>query len=171
MRAEHATQRAEESLKAYGLASRENYDRVLQRATFGEPVLVQRLDLPDTFYYIVPARVAERAPLAVVIDAKNGLYLQSSVGHSDQGSVFTISKPRRRGAVDHRNGCRTARSARSHPGTRRSRLPLSDAGVEAVPQIVVAALPVSLFTVGSERIYVRSDGAIFTTLHYLERGI
>jgi hypothetical protein len=31
--------------------------------------------------------------------------------------------------------------------------------------------PCHLFTVGSERIYVRSDGAIFTALHYLERGI
>jgi hypothetical protein len=31
--------------------------------------------------------------------------------------------------------------------------------------------PFHLFTVGSERIYVRSDGAIFTALNYLDRGI
>jgi len=28
-----------------------------------------------------------------------------------------------------------------------------------------------MFTVGGEHIYVRSDGAIFTHLHYLDRGI
>jgi len=31
--------------------------------------------------------------------------------------------------------------------------------------------PFHMFTVGGEHIYVRSDGAIFTHLHYLDRGI
>ena len=61
VRGERATQRAEESLKAYGLVARENYVRVLQRATFGEPVLVQRLDLPDRCY-----RCKERLVPAII---------------------------------------------------------------------------------------------------------
>jgi hypothetical protein len=171
VRGERATQRAEESLKAYGLVARENYGRVLERARFGEPVLVQRLDLPDTFYYIVPARVAGRAPLAVLIDAKNGLYLQSSVDNSNEGSVFTIRS--------------RAEVARSIIGTvvelpdRRGRIPVRDEAVCHYPTLVwrpcreslSPLYPFHLFTVGSERIYVRSDGAIFTALHYLERGI
>jgi hypothetical protein len=171
LRAEQAVRRAGESLDAYGLSAREGYDRVLHSATFGEPVLVQRLDLPDTFYYIVPARAAGRAPLAVVVDAKNGLYLQSAVTGHSEGSVFAI-------------GSRTD-VTRSVIGTvvelpdRRGRIPIREGAVCPYPTLVwrpcreslSPLYPFHMFTVGDERLYVRSDGAIFTALHPGERGL
>lgn len=168
---EQATRRAQESLRAYGLASREGYDRILQSATFGEPVLVQRLDLPDTFYYIVPARAAERAPLAVVVDAKNGLYLQSAVNGSREGSVFAIGN---RAEV-----ARTLINRVVELPERKGRIRVRQEAICHYPTLVwrpcreslSPLYPFHMFTVGGERIYVRSDGAIFTDLHYLDRGI
>jgi hypothetical protein len=171
LQGEHAARRAEESLKAYGLAAREGYERVLRRARFGEAVLVQRLDLPDTFYYVVPVGAGEHFPLAVLVDAKTGLYLQSAVHRSEEHSVFSIRS--------------RAEVARSIVGSvvelpdRRGRLPVREEAICHYPTLVwkpcreslSPLYPFHLFTIGAERIYVRSDGAIFTALHDMERGI
>jgi hypothetical protein len=168
---EQAARRAEEGLNAYGLAEREHYSRILKRAKFGEPVLVQRLDLPDTFYYIVPVGVSGRVPLAVAIDAKNGLYLQSAVHTGLEGNLFTlrsnkdVAKSILGSIVELPNG--------------EGRIPIRPEAVCQFPTLVWKPCkeslspfyPFHLFTVGSERIYVRSDGAIFNQLHDTDRGI
>jgi hypothetical protein len=168
---EQAARRAEEGLNAYGLAEREHYSQILKRAKFGEPVLVQRLDLPDTFYYIVPVGVSGRVPLAVAIDAKNGLYLQSAVHTGLEGNLFTlrsnkdVAKSILGSIVELPNG--------------EGRIPIRPEAVCQFPTLVWKPCkeslspfyPFHLFTVGSERIYVRSDGAIFNQLHDTDRGI
>jgi hypothetical protein len=163
--------RAEESLKAYGLTERSEYRHALGRATFQKPLLVQRLDMPDTFYHIAPATEGEHTPLAVAVDAKTGIYLQSAVHTNAKGSVFmhlptkeleellmghTIELPNLRG-----------------------RIPIREEALCQYPSLVWKPCreslspfyPFYMFTIGSERIYVRTDGAIFTELHDTERGI
>ena len=57
-------------------------------------MLVQRLDRPDSYYYVVPATEAENVPLAVLVNARTGEYLQSAVQRSDRGSIFKSPIPK-----------------------------------------------------------------------------
>src|SRR5262249_61804302 len=73
-----AGRRALEGLKRYGLFERESWKRVLGNADPGEPVLVQRLDHLDRFYYIVPMQRSQRRVGAFVsVDARYGTYNQA----------------------------------------------------------------------------------------------
>lgn len=171
LHSEQVVRRAEQGLKAYGLAEREPYGRVLTRAKFEEPILVQRLDLPDTFYYIVPVRESERVPLAVAIDAKTGLYLQSAVHTGRKGSLFTLRSQK--------DVAKSILGSTVELPNWRGRIPIRAEAFCQFPTLVWKPCreslspfyPFHLFTVGSERIYVRSDGAIFTELHVTDRGI
>ncbi|HEX4578321.1 MAG TPA: hypothetical protein VH117_13275 [Edaphobacter sp.] len=171
LRAAQATARAEESLKAYGLATRENYSRALDRAKFGEGVLVQRLDLPDTFYWIVPATEGSFNTLAVAVDAKSGLYMQSAVHANPEGNLLQFGS--------------TEEVAKSIIGkvvelpNGGVRIPVRREALCQYPRLVWMPCreslspfyPFHMFTIGSERIYVRTDGAIFTSLRTGDRGI
>ena len=90
-----ATARTEESLKAYGLATRDHYSQALGHTKFGEAVLVQRLDLPDTFYWIVLATEGSFNTLAVAVDAKSGLYMSLGRARRPGGSPTGSGPPRR----------------------------------------------------------------------------
>jgi hypothetical protein len=170
LRSERVVTRAKEALKAYALTTRETYRGIMERASFETPVLVQRLDLPDTFYYIVPARAGENVPLAVAIDAKNGVYLQSAV-HAAGGNVITLKS---RGAA-----AELVLGSTVELPNRGGRVPVRAEAVCHYPTLVWRPCreslspfyPFHLFNIGSERIYVRTDGAIFTQLHYTDRGI
>jgi hypothetical protein len=168
---EHVIQRAEAGLKAYGLAEREEYSQVLTRSKFGEPVLVLRLDLPDTFYYIVPVGKSERVSLAVAVDAKTGVYLQSAVHTEREGNLFTLSSPK--------EVAKSILGSTVELPNWGGRVPVRPEAVCQFPTLVWKPCresfspfyPFYLFTIGSERIYVRTDGAIFTELHDTDRGI
>lgn len=49
----------------------------LGSGSLGEPDLVERLDLPDTYYYIVPISVGSRQTARVGVDAKTGEFLEA----------------------------------------------------------------------------------------------
>jgi hypothetical protein len=51
-------------------------------------VLVQWLDLPDTFYWIDPATEGSFNTLAVAVDAKSGLYMQSAVHANPESNLL-----------------------------------------------------------------------------------
>jgi hypothetical protein len=167
---EHAAQRAHEALRAYGLAERPAYEKVLGRALTGEPVLVQRLDLPDSFYWITPMRAGDETPLAVLIDARSGLYMQSAV-HTGEGSVFRM-RPR-------------AQVMKTLVGTVvelpawRGRVAVREEAICPYPTLVwkpcreslSPLYPFHMFTIGADRIYVRVDGAVFTSLTEGGRGL
>lgn len=167
-----AVERAQRSLEAYGLAERASYRDVLRRADFGQkPSLVQRLDRPDTFYYVVPAGNGETNPFAVIVDAKTGEYLQSAIHTEKFGSVFQL---RERDEVAER----VIGSVVELPD-RKGRIRVRPEATCHYPTLVWKPCreslspyyPFHLFTVGNDRIYVRSDGAIFTELHDNDHGI
>jgi hypothetical protein len=168
---ETVIRRAEESLKAYGLSERDSYNRLLNQAKAGNPVLVQRLDLPDTFYYIVPMVEGERIPVAVAIDAKYGLYLQSAVHTAAEGSLFVLRSQK--------EVAKSILGSTVELPNWEGSIPIRPEAVCQFPTLVWRPCRESLspfysfhlFTVGSQRIYVRTDGAIFTELHYMDRGI
>jgi hypothetical protein len=74
------------------LLQRDNYARAVKVCQATEPLLVQRLDLSDTFYYIVPyVQSGGAISLVVAVDARTGVYRQSAVRSAGQGSIVTFN--------------------------------------------------------------------------------
>lgn len=165
-----AAMQAQTGLESYGLVRRPAI-RELSSAKPGEPVLVQRLDRPDEFYFIVPFHLNQATPLAVIVDARRGDYRQSIVSRDPARTVF---------AVDERETV-----AKQVIG-RRFELPNQQGFIRVRPEAfcqyptlvwkpcresLSPFYPFSLFTVGSFRLYVRIDGVVFTELHDQDKGI
>jgi hypothetical protein len=167
-----AVRRAQEGLAVYGLNERKNYAGVLQRAKPSAPVLVQRLDHPDRFYYIVPVRENERVtPLAIAVDALTGVYLQSAINPLAGQSVFTT--------MEREAALKTVVGRTVELPDRMGRLRVRPDALCHYPHLVWKPCreslspyyPFYMFTVGAYRVYVRSDGAVFTELHATDHGI
>jgi hypothetical protein len=160
-----------DGLKQYGLTELENYKAVLGRAKLGNAVLVQRLDHPDKYYYVVPASEGDTNPLAVVLDGRTGEYLQSAVQRGGRGNVFHTIDTK---AVRERVVGRTLQL----PGLL-GRFTVRPEAFCQYPVLVwkpcreslSPLYPFHLFTSGAYHVYVRVDGAIFTELHDTDRGI
>jgi hypothetical protein len=170
--AEVAVSRAREGLAVYGLADRKNYAGVLKRAKWGTPVLVQRLDHPNQFYYVVPVAENERStPLAVVVDALSGIYLQSAINPHPGQTVFTT--------LEREAALKSVAGRVVELPDRMGRLRIRPEALCFYPHLVWKPCreslspyyPFYMFATGANRIYVRSDGAIFTELHDTDHGI
>ena len=131
---------------------------------------MQRLDLPDTFYWIVLATEGTRNTLAVAVDAKSGLYMQSAVHTNPEGNLLRF------GAAEEVAKSIIGRVVELPDGVR---IPIRREALCQYPRLVwmpcreslSPMYPFHMFTVGTERVYVRTDGAIFTSLHAGDRGI
>lgn len=66
------------SLEKQLLVHDERFRRALAESEPGEPVLVQRLDKPDNFYYLVPLVTEKKTSMVVSLDALNGEFLRAS---------------------------------------------------------------------------------------------
>ncbi|HXN47461.1 MAG TPA: hypothetical protein VN893_12520 [Bryobacteraceae bacterium] len=170
--AEMAVKRAQEGLSVYGLDQRKNYAGVLRRGRPGTPVLVERLDHPDQFYYVVPVTEDERtAPLAIVVDAITGIYLQSAINPKPGETVFT--------AIGRDAVLETIAGRVVELPNRVGRLQIRPEALCFYPRLVWKPCreslspyyPFYMFTAGAYHVYVRSDGAVFTELHDGEHGI
>src|SRR5215472_10854924 len=88
---DRAVARAEEGIKAYSLHDLDSFRASLNNVQAGRPVLVQRLDRLDSFYYIVPfTGTGGGTSAAVAVDARTGVYRQSVVRRSGQASVVAF---------------------------------------------------------------------------------
>jgi len=109
--------------------------------------------------------------LAVAVDAKSGLYMQSAVHANPEGNLLRFGS--------------AEEVAKSIIGTVVElpnggvRIPVRREALCQYPRLVwmpcreslSPMYPFHMFTIGSERIYVRTDGGIFTSLHTGDRGI
>ena len=118
---------------------------------------------------LIFSREGERTRAAVALDAKNGAYLQSAA-HAE-GNLFTLRS---------RKDVAESVIDRFHDlDGRLGRIFVRPEAVCQCPTLVwrpcLESLspfyPFHLFTIGNRQIYVRIDGAIFTTLHSQGRGI
>lgn len=154
------------NLRQAGLMTHPVWSQVFKEVRTGEPLLVQRLDRLDSYYWIVPT-VDERGKLraAVGIDARFGDYQQTMAVRDPDASLFAFAAPE---------------TAENHVLGRQFELP-GDAGrLLARPQglSVHPALvwrpcreslspfyPFRMILLGAHRLYVRVfDGAVFTAL-------
>jgi hypothetical protein len=166
-----AQQQAIKGLSAYELDTRQTIQAASHKASTRTPVLVERLDHPNSYYYIVPfGTQGAEIPLAVIVDGHTGIYNESIVGESGTEDVVTLPDPE-----DARNKL-IGRDIQL-PGML-GRLHILKETVSLHPTMVwkpcLESLspyyPFHLFTSGGHQIYVRSDGEVFTTLHDQVRG-
>lgn len=158
-------------LKRYGLVERQDWRGALAETEPAEPVLVERLDRPGEYYYIVPMTRNGRMSAATAVDARYGDYQQA----------VALPEP----GPNHLDALRLDRVDELLAGRR---IQLPDLRGERIPQrglyCVYPTLvwrpcreslspyyPFRMVTIGDDRLYIRSDGAIFTRLHVDGRGI
>jgi hypothetical protein len=156
-----------------GLPTHPQWSRVLHGLRPHEPVLVQRLDRPDSYYWIVPAR-DEKGGLraAVRFDARFGNYQQAAAMRDPHEAPFRFAK---------------AEEVMEHVLARRIELP-NDGGRlvlrrEAMcvhpclvwrpcRQSLSPFYPFRMISFGETRLFVRIfDGAIFVALTADKGGI
>jgi hypothetical protein len=168
---EHAAKRAVAGLKEYGLYERGVWRKALQNTRPGEPVLVQRLDRLDSFYYIVPMQASrKRVPVLASVDARFGYYRQAV---ALQSGTHLLPQVKREALLERVVG------QRFELEDRLGRLLVRKEAWCLYPTLVWRPCreslspfyPFHMFTAGAHRLYVRIDGAVFTTLHIDDRGI
>lgn len=166
-----AAELSQQAIRVAGLAEREIWRRALDGTEVGEPVLVQRLDHDDSFYWIVP-RTRDRLVTAVVnIDARFGDYLQARALPEPQGTaLLSLGRDELDEAIYKRlhDLPRDAGQLRVRPGL----ACISDQWVwRPCRESLSPFYPFKLVTYGNHQIYVRSDGAAFYSLTTTDRGI
>ena len=161
------------SLKDAGLLSHPVWSKVFAEVRTGDPLLVQRLDRLDSYYWIVPTLdAAGRLRAAVGVDARFGDYQQTMAVRNPDASLFDFAEPEK--AMEHVLG-------------RQFELPGNAGNLLVRPQglSVHSALvwrpcreslspfyPFRMLTLGAHRLYVRTfDGAVYTTLTNDQGGL
>jgi hypothetical protein len=168
---ERAAQLAQAGLKDYGLYERPDWAKALKGTRPGEPVLVQRLDHLDRFYYIVPMQVTRRrVPVLASVDARYGDYRQAA---ALPGARSHLLAQDRKTVFDLVAGSRVELTEPlGRLLVRRETICLHPTLVwKPCRESLSPFWPFHMLTVGAHRIYVRIDGQVFTALHDDVRGI
>jgi hypothetical protein len=167
-----AAEFAVNGLHEYGLYERKQWGRTLEGTEPGEPVLVQHLDRPDTFYYIVPMQFSpEKVPVLVSVDARFGDYRQASAIHEGESQLIARHEPDEL--------LKMVVGQKFDLGDREGRLLVREQALCLYPipvwkpcrESLSPFWPFYMFSVGDQRLYVRIDGAVFTKLHDQDPGI
>jgi hypothetical protein len=167
-----AVEQAMAGVRAYELDTRETFQAAMSKAIPRTPVLVERLDRTNSYYYIVPVanESTSNVPLAIIVDGRTGVYDESIVSASGTEAVLSLSRPE--DAEKKLIGQDV-----QLPGLL-GRLHVLGETLGRHPTMVWKPCreslspyePFHLFTSGGHQIYVRSDGEIFTALHDQDRG-
>lgn len=161
---------AQQSLERVGLTERDNWRLALDDTTDGDPVLVQRLDHSDSFYWIVPRVRAGAATVVVNIDARFGQYLQARALPEPQGTALLLLNRQEAEEIIygrlHQLPGRLG-EVRVRPGL----ACISDQWVwRPCRESLSPFYPFKLVSYGAHRLYVRSDGRVFSRLTTSDRG-
>jgi hypothetical protein len=154
------------AISQYGLETRTSWAPFLRGAKPGPPVLVQRLDRLDSFYYIVPMQNGPAVPVLVSVDARFGSYLEAGRTAQPQNNALsglnfapTWAEQQVVGSkIDLRSG---------------GRVTIRKEAFALYPTLVWRPcresqspfLPFFMVIVGGQRLYLRVDGRLFTRLH------
>ena len=159
-------------LERHGLPGRKEWKWALDDTEPGTPVLVQRLDEIDSYYYIVPlVRGRLGVTAAVAVDARFGDYRQAIALPRGGSSILT--------ALDSKRVLRETLERPIDLGDRAGRLIVRREAYCLYPTLVWRPcreslspfVPFHMVTVGNHRIYVRLDGRIFAGLRLHNPGI
>ena len=159
-------------VREYGLLERKDWSSVFERTEPTTPTMVQRLDMADSFYTLVPFVDGRGTAAAVVdVDGRFGNYRQAMVLPEAETSVFS--------ALDSERAVEMTLGRRLGLDEGRGSVLVREEAFCLYPTLVwrpcLESLspfyPFHMITVGDNRIYVRVDGAIFTQLHTYIPGV
>jgi hypothetical protein len=161
-----ARQAALKGFDRHAIRERKQWARALRGAEPGRPELVHRIDRADDYYWVVP--MTRGGGVLAAVDALRGTYKQA-VRH-DEGTSFLLE---RSNVIEH------VMQQRIDLDAHRGRLRFRPDGLSVARALVwkpcLESLspfwPFYLVTMGSKRLYVRVDGAIFTKLTETAGGI
>jgi hypothetical protein len=156
-------------LKQYGLFERKDWG-ALRKAKAQPGVLVQRLDRIDSYYALVPFETNGRTVAFAAVDGRWGDYMQAVLLPKAQPAKSRLTLAQ---------AFKSIVGKRLNLGERRGRLLVRKEAVCMYPHLVwrpcLESLspyyPFYMFTIGNDRIYVRIDGAVFTSLTLDMKGI
>jgi hypothetical protein len=163
--ASSAASRLRAGLDAYGLSQRKGWRDALEGSRPGTPVLVRRLDQPDSYYYIVPLqRGGRRTTIVGRVDARYGTY---------RGALMPTGGRAPYALIEPRAALQRVLDKRVELPGRRGRIRIRKEAVCLFPVLVWRPCreslspywPFYMLTVGDETIYIRVDGEVFTALH------
>ncbi|QSQ22724.1 hypothetical protein JY651_47795 [Pyxidicoccus parkwayensis] len=157
-------------LREYGLLERKDWAQVLGQARPQPGVMVQRLDRLDSFYALVGFEAKKGTVAFAAVDGRWGDYMQATLLPKPQSERTRLTREQ---------AFKRIAGKRLELGGQKGRLLVRKEAVCSYPHLVwrpcMESLspyyPFYLFTVGNERVYVRIDGAVFTSLTLDLRGI
>lgn len=169
--AAQAAELSDRALEEVGLAKRDTWRKALDGTELGEPVLVQRLDRNDSFYWIVPRSRNGVTTAVVNIDARYGEYMEARALPEPEGTaLLTLDRKEVDGYVFDRLHQLPERAGELL--VRRGLACISDHWVwRPCDQSLSPYYPFKMVSYGGNRLYVRSDGQVFTSLTTTGRGI
>jgi hypothetical protein len=150
----------------YGLDQRTDWGPAVNNTTAGAPLLVQRLDAVDSYYYIVPLADANGGVRAAVsVNARTGDYRQSIMVDAGGPGILTgLSETKIRALTINKKFDLPNRQGRLF--VRPEAFALSPTLVwQPCLESLSPFYPFHLVTVGVYNLYVRVDGEVFTELH------
>jgi hypothetical protein len=166
-----AVSRAMTAPREVGLLQRPRWSEALTRIEPAEPILVQRLDRLDSFYYIVPVARERAVTAAVSVDARFGEYRQAIALPKPSPDAFRV--------LDEESTLRRVLNQRFELTGAKGRLLVREEAVCVYPTYVWRPCreslspfyPFRMVTVGDDRLFIRIDGPIFTSLTLGLHGI
>lgn len=157
-----AARLADEGIRAYGLYKRKEWSKALNDSRPSPGRLVHRLDQDDKFYSLVSYRSARGTTVVASVDARAGVYQRAGLLFKPREDPIRVS----------------AEEAMRIIAGQRIKLPdgsgllVRKGALAMYPHLVWRPCreslspfsPFYMFTVGNRRLYVRVDGAVFSSL-------
>jgi len=160
---------AERGIEEHYLMEDKLFQKALDGAQPSDPILVQRLDLPDAYYYLVPMLRKDTVTALISID---GLY-------GNLGGARALPEPVRWPFVDGKEVFeKIIEKKHIELGDRRGKLVVRKRAHCFYPIMVWRPCkesrspyyPFYMVTVGDNRIYIGYDGTVYTELHGIGLG-
>lgn len=162
-------------IEMHDLLSNKVFNTVLKGARASKPLLVQRLDLPDTFYYLTPMLSGETVTSVLSVDGRFGdfrgaLVLGREKNEQGQGSRSHI--------IDREEVLKKVLSNPLELRSELGRLTVREGAFCLYPTLVWRPCkeslspyyPFYMLTVGGRTIYIGYDGTVYTQLHNASPG-
>jgi hypothetical protein len=169
---EEAIRSVESGLNHHRMYEKELWADCFIKTRIGEPVLVQRLDRLDSYYYILPYNTVKDASASMVsIDAKTGVYKQAIKLPEPSNHLST--------AYNRKELSASVVNKRFELANQTGKLIIRPEAYCLYPTLVWKPClesmspfwPFHMYTIGAQHVYVRIDGAIFTQLHDMYKGL
>ena len=165
---EEAARLALESARLHKLPESQHMAAAFRDVRAGKPILVHRLDRPDTFYYLIPMERGGEIGVIVSIDALFGTL----------NGAHTLPKPVRELFVQREQVHKRFVNQPVELGDKLGRIILREGAFCFYPLMVWRPCwesrspyyPFYQITVGGRQIYVGYDGTVYPVLHDLGKG-